>query len=90
MDGIDLRELALADWRRRITVLFQEPVHYHDTVAYNIACGDLAVVADEAAIAGVVGGHFSGWFLSGFFVGGILGRGGIGFCFHSEADASGN
>ena len=50
-DGIDLRELALADWRRRITVLFQEPVHYHDTVAYNIACGDLAVVADEAAIA---------------------------------------
>ena len=50
-DGIDLRELALADWRRRITVLFQEPVHYHDTVTYNIACGDLAVVSDEAAIA---------------------------------------
>ena len=50
-DGIDLRELALTDWRRRITVLFQEPVHYHDTVAYNIACGDLAVVPDMAAIA---------------------------------------
>ncbi|MDG4554902.1 MAG: ABC transporter ATP-binding protein [Candidatus Competibacter sp.] len=49
-DGIDLRELALADWRRRITVLFQEPVHYHDTVAYNIACGDLAVASDEAAM----------------------------------------
>lgn len=49
--GIDLRELALAEWRRRITVLFQEPVHYHDTVAYNIACGDLAVASDETAIA---------------------------------------
>ena len=54
-DGIDLRELALADWRRRITVLFQEPVHYHDTVAYNIACGDLAVVADMTAIADAAG-----------------------------------
>ena len=30
---MDLRELALADWHRRITVLFQEPVRYHDTVA---------------------------------------------------------
>ncbi|QQS54719.1 MAG: ABC transporter ATP-binding protein [Candidatus Competibacteraceae bacterium] len=49
-DGIDLRELALAGWRQRITVLFQEPVHYHDTVAYNIACGDLAAASDVTTI----------------------------------------
>ena len=51
LDGVDLRELALADWRRRITVLFQEPVHYHDTVAYNLACGDLAAAPDAEAMA---------------------------------------
>ncbi|MDG4549088.1 MAG: ABC transporter ATP-binding protein [Candidatus Contendobacter sp.] len=51
LDGVDLRELALADWRRRITVLFQEPVHYHDTVAYNLACGDLTTAPDAERIA---------------------------------------
>ncbi len=49
-DGVDLRELALAEVRRRITVLFQEPVHYHDTVAYNLRCGDLAALPDRAAL----------------------------------------
>jgi len=41
-DGVDLRNLALADLRRRITVLFQQPVPYHETAADNIAFGDLA------------------------------------------------
>ena len=51
LDSVDLRALALADWRQRITVLFQEPVHYHDTVAYNLACGDLAARPDAEKIA---------------------------------------
>lgn len=51
LDGVDLRERALADWRRQITVLFQEPVHYHDTVAYNLACGDLAAAPNAEALA---------------------------------------
>lgn len=40
-DGADLRQLRLADLRRRITVLFQQPVPYHETVADNIALGDV-------------------------------------------------
>ena len=36
-DGIDLRELSLAQLRAAITVLFQEPVHYNASVAENIA-----------------------------------------------------
>ena len=37
----DLCEYSLPDLRRQITVLFQEPVHYHESVADNIAYGDL-------------------------------------------------
>lgn len=41
MDGVDLREMNVNDLRRRITVLFQQPVHYRQTAAENIALGDL-------------------------------------------------
>lgn len=41
-DGVALRDLAQADLRRRITVLFQQPAPYHETAADNIAFGDLA------------------------------------------------
>ena len=37
MDGIDLRDISVAQVRRRITVLFQEPVRYNATVGENIA-----------------------------------------------------
>jgi ATP-binding cassette subfamily B protein len=40
-DGIDIRQMRLADLRKLITVLFQDPVNYNDTVAKNIAIGDL-------------------------------------------------
>jgi ATP-binding cassette, subfamily B, bacterial len=54
LDGIDLRDLNLLELRRRITVLFQEPVRYHETVTNNIAFGDLAAAPDmdevEAAV----------------------------------------
>jgi len=39
--GTDIREYLLKDLRRQITVLFQEPVHYHERVSDNIAYGDL-------------------------------------------------
>jgi ATP-binding cassette, subfamily B, bacterial len=42
IDGTDLRDLSLDELWRIITVLFQEPVHYHDTAARNIAFGDFA------------------------------------------------
>jgi ATP-binding cassette subfamily B protein len=50
MDDIDLKDFALADLRRQITVLFQEPVHYHTTAAENIAMSDLASAPDMARI----------------------------------------
>ncbi len=50
LDGADLRELSIGDLRRRIAVLFQEPVRYNATVAENIALGNAAAPPDTAAI----------------------------------------
>lgn len=41
LDGIDLRDLDQQTLRRRITVLFQQPVHYQATAVQNIALSDL-------------------------------------------------
>jgi ATP-binding cassette, subfamily B, bacterial len=49
-DGVDLRQIRMADLRRRITVLFQQPVPYHETVADNIALGDLSAGLQRAQI----------------------------------------
>ncbi len=64
LDGLDLRALSQADLRRRITVLFQEPVHYHDSAADNIAFGDAAAQpgqgeVQEAALAAGAHGPIS-------------------------------
>jgi ATP-binding cassette, subfamily B, bacterial len=37
LDGEDIRELSVKELRRRVTVLFQQPLHYQATVAENIA-----------------------------------------------------
>jgi ATP-binding cassette subfamily B protein len=50
LDGVDIRELPVADLRRRITVLFQLPVPYQDTAAKNIAMGTPGLAASAAAI----------------------------------------
>jgi ATP-binding cassette, subfamily B, bacterial len=50
LDGTDLRELSLEALRRAITVLFQEPVAYQDSVAQNIALSDPASEPDQATL----------------------------------------
>ncbi len=50
VDGKDLREMDLASLRRQITVLFQEPVHYHTTAAENITLGSLDDADDKDKI----------------------------------------
>ena len=39
LDGIDIRDISIMELRRRITVLFQQPLHYEATAADNIAPG---------------------------------------------------
>ncbi|HQQ61547.1 MAG TPA: ABC transporter ATP-binding protein [Kiritimatiellia bacterium] len=61
LDGLDLRDLDVVELRKQITVLFQEPVHYHATAAENIAMGDRAAdpdarrIRDAAEAAGAAG-----------------------------------
>lgn len=50
MDGIDLRGMDIAELRRRMTVLFQQPVHHNATVRENIGLGDIRGTADSALI----------------------------------------
>jgi ATP-binding cassette, subfamily B, bacterial len=39
IDGVDVRSLAVSDWRRRIGVVLQEPFLFFGTIAENIAYG---------------------------------------------------
>ena len=41
IDALSLKEIAVDDLRRMITVLFQQPFHYNTTVQENILYGDL-------------------------------------------------
>jgi ATP-binding cassette, subfamily B, bacterial len=50
MDGTDIRHFSVADLRRLITVLFQDPNDYHLTVAENVTLGDLSAQVTPAAI----------------------------------------
>jgi ATP-binding cassette subfamily B protein len=49
-DGADLRTVELDSLRRSITVLFQQPVHFNETAAENIALGDVAAEPKGAAV----------------------------------------
>lgn len=50
VDGFDLRDLRQAEWRRKITVLFQEPVHYHVSAAENIAHGNISAAPEQEEV----------------------------------------
>jgi ATP-binding cassette subfamily B protein len=43
LDGVDIRNLSVSEFRRMITVLFQLPVTYQASATENIAFGDLSM-----------------------------------------------
>ncbi|MGB5899265.1 MAG: ABC transporter ATP-binding protein [Geitlerinemataceae cyanobacterium] len=50
IDGTDIREFAVEDLRRLITVLFQSPIPFYVTAGQKIALGDLSDTASEESI----------------------------------------
>jgi ATP-binding cassette, subfamily B, bacterial len=52
IDGDDLRHYALQGWRDRVTILFQQPVHFSASARENIAFGDLVgELSDDEILA---------------------------------------
>lgn len=54
-DGVDLRELDPASWRRRIAVIFQDFVRYEMTVADNVAFGGIERMGDTGLLEKAAG-----------------------------------
>jgi ATP-binding cassette, subfamily B, bacterial len=54
IDNQDLKDFAVDDLRRLITVLFQQPVHYNTTVRENVLYGDLKLDPSEAEIESAI------------------------------------
>jgi len=51
LDGVDIRQLAVADYRRNIGLVLQEPFLFFGTVADNIAYGKPGATRDEIVAA---------------------------------------
>jgi ABC-type multidrug transport system fused ATPase/permease subunit len=50
VDGIDIRELDLDDYRSRLAVIFQDFVHYQLSARDNVGFGDLASAGEESKL----------------------------------------
>jgi ATP-binding cassette, subfamily B, bacterial len=50
LDGTDIREFSVVDLRRQFSVIFQDFVRYHLSVAENISLGDIEHAADRNRI----------------------------------------
>jgi ABC-type multidrug transport system fused ATPase/permease subunit len=50
VDGVDLTEVDLTEWRKRIGVIFQDFVHYQFTAAENIGIGQIEAIEDRERI----------------------------------------
>ena len=52
LDGTDIREFALDDWRGLFSVLFQDFVRYQMTAEENVRMGDMGIPPGDPRIAG--------------------------------------
>ena len=82
VDGLDLRQIDPADYRRSVGFVSQEPRLFHGTLRDNVMMGranlDATRLADVARITGlerVVATHPQGWELSVGEMGGLLSGG---------------
>ncbi len=57
LDGIDLDDLTLASLRANIALVSQEVVLFNDTVAANIAYGQMREVSEEEIVAAATAAH---------------------------------
>jgi ATP-binding cassette, subfamily B, bacterial len=63
LDGVDLRGIPLAQLRRHMAVLFQDPMRYNATVSENIRLGDLDSHATEETLRDAARGSGAAHFI---------------------------
>ena len=51
IDGIDIRDITVANLRRDVAIVTQEPILFNDTIRANIAYGNLTASDEEIAAA---------------------------------------
>jgi ATP-binding cassette subfamily B protein len=51
IDGHDVRDLTVESLRRQVSLVFQEPILFADTIAENIACGRPGATREEIVAA---------------------------------------
>jgi ATP-binding cassette subfamily B protein len=56
LDGVDLREYDIDSLRRKIGIVFQESLLFHDTIANNIAYGELTASFEQIERAAKLAG----------------------------------
>lgn len=80
VDGVDLAIVELGAWRRRMTALFQDFVHYGTTVAENVALSAPEALDDLAGIDAALAAAGADALISGLPDGAqtVLWRGGTG------------
>lgn len=54
LDGVDIREFGVDEWRARLSVIFQDFVRYESSVADNVGLGAVGRLDDRATIREVV------------------------------------
>jgi ATP-binding cassette, subfamily B, bacterial len=50
LDGVDLSEVDLMEWRKRIGIIFQDFIHYQFTAADNIGIGQIEALEDRVRV----------------------------------------
>ena len=55
IDGVDLREMDLPDWRGQSAAIFQDYTRYHLTARENVGLGDVTRIRDLASVASAAG-----------------------------------
>ena len=54
IDGVDLRDISLAETRRQMTVLFQQPVQFQATLRENLVWGDTTRQFSDSELDGPI------------------------------------
>ena len=55
IDGVDIRDFPLGGLRSLFSILFQEPVRYHDTVTSNVAVSTAHTIDDLKSVSKAIG-----------------------------------